>query len=66
MIFGAITNHHVAELFDLNGREFLILGLLAIGVLVVGLYPAPLTDAMQVSVSDLLHQVEHSRLPMAH
>ncbi|HEX7640638.1 MAG TPA: NADH-quinone oxidoreductase subunit M [Burkholderiaceae bacterium] len=66
VIFGAITNHHVAELFDLNGREFLILGLLAIGVLVVGLYPAPLTDAMQVSVSDLLHQVEHSRLPMAH
>jgi len=64
VIFGAITNHHVAELLDLNPREFLILGLLAIGVLVVGIYPAPLTNAMQVSVADLLHQVEHTRLPM--
>jgi NADH-quinone oxidoreductase subunit M len=64
VIFGAVTNHHVAELLDLNGREFLILGLLAIAVLAMGLYPAPFTDAMQVSVSDLIHQVARSKLPM--
>jgi NADH-quinone oxidoreductase subunit M len=66
VIFGAITNHHVSELLDLNAREFVILGLLAIGVLAIGIYPAPITNAMQVSVADLLHQVEHSKLPMVH
>jgi NADH-quinone oxidoreductase subunit M len=30
VIFGAVTNHHVAELVDMNGREFFMLGLLAI------------------------------------
>jgi NADH-quinone oxidoreductase subunit M len=66
VIFGAVTNHHVAELIDLNKREFFMLGLLAVAVLVMGLWPAPITDAMQVSVSDLLRQVANSKLPMVH
>ncbi|MBS0309550.1 MAG: NADH-quinone oxidoreductase subunit M [Proteobacteria bacterium] len=63
VIFGAIGNAHVAEMTDLNKREFLILGILAIAVLVMGLYPAPITDAMQISVSDLLKHVAISKLP---
>jgi NADH-quinone oxidoreductase subunit M len=62
VIFGAIANHHVAELTDINKREFLILGLLAIAVIAVGLYPAPITDAMQVSVGELLKHVAISKL----
>jgi NADH-quinone oxidoreductase subunit M len=62
VIFGAIANHHVAELIDLNKREFLILGLLAIAVIAVGLYPAPITDAMQVSVGELLKHVAISKI----
>ncbi|HCY64505.1 MAG TPA: NADH-quinone oxidoreductase subunit M [Oxalobacteraceae bacterium] len=62
VIFGAVANKHVAELTDLNKREFLILGVLAIAVLVMGLYPAPFTDAMQTSVSDLLKHVAISKL----
>ena len=62
VIFGAIANHHVAELLDINKREFLILGLLAIAVIAVGLYPAPITDAMQVSVGDLLKHVAISKI----
>jgi NADH-quinone oxidoreductase subunit M len=62
VIFGAITNHHVEELTDINKREFLMLGLLAIAVLAMGLYPAPFTDAMQVSVSDLLKHVAISKI----
>jgi NADH-quinone oxidoreductase subunit M len=27
VIFGKVTNHHVAELVDLNGREFFMLGI---------------------------------------
>ncbi len=57
VMFGAVTNHHVAEMLDLNKREFMMLGLLAIGVLAMGLYPAPITDAMQTSVADLLQHV---------
>ncbi|MBI1889088.1 MAG: NADH-quinone oxidoreductase subunit M [Burkholderiales bacterium] len=57
VIFGAVANQHVAELTDLNKREFLVLGLLAIAVLAMGLYPAPFTDAMQTSVTDLLKHV---------
>ncbi len=62
VIFGEITNHHVAELTDINKREFLMLGVLAIAVLAMGLYPAPFTDAMQTSVTDLLKHVSISKL----
>jgi NADH-quinone oxidoreductase subunit M len=63
VIFGKVTNHHVAELVDLNGREFFMLGILAVCVLAMGLYPAPFTDTMQTSVADLLAHVAHSKLP---
>ena len=62
VIFGAITNPHVEEMTDLNGREFLMLGILAVATLYMGLYPAPFTDVMQVSVADLLQHVAQSKL----
>ncbi|MGO4376757.1 NADH-quinone oxidoreductase subunit M [Pseudoduganella sp. RAF53_2] len=62
VIFGAITNPHVAEMDDLNKREFLMLGILAIATLYMGLYPAPFTDVMQVSVADLLAHAAQSKL----
>jgi NADH-quinone oxidoreductase subunit M len=63
VIFGAIANKHVAALQDLNGREFLILGVLAIAVIAMGVYPAPVGDALQSSVSDLLKHVAISKVP---
>jgi NADH-quinone oxidoreductase subunit M len=57
VIFGAVANHHVAELKDLNGREFLVLGLLAAAVLIMGVYPLPFTEVMHASVNDLLRHV---------
>jgi NADH-quinone oxidoreductase subunit M len=62
VVFGAVGNSHVAQLQDLNKREFFMLGLLAIAVIAMGLYPAPFTDAMQVSVTDLLKHVSISKL----
>ena len=47
----------MAELTDLNGREFFMLGVLAILTIYMGLYPAPFTDALQTSVADLLQHV---------
>ncbi|MBN9359147.1 MULTISPECIES: NADH-quinone oxidoreductase subunit M [Herbaspirillum] len=62
VIFGAVTNHHVAELVDVNGREFFILGLLAIATLVMGIYPGIITDSIQTSVTDLLKHVAVSKI----
>ncbi|UMR30323.1 NADH-quinone oxidoreductase subunit M [Massilia sp. MB5] len=62
VIFGKVGNSHVAELTDINNREFLMLGILALAVLVMGLYPAPFTDTMQTSVADLLKHVAQSKL----
>jgi NADH-quinone oxidoreductase subunit M len=65
VVFGEIANKHVAELVDLNKREFLMLGILAIAVIWMGLYPAPFTDTMQTSVADLIQHVNTSKLPLA-
>jgi NADH-quinone oxidoreductase subunit M len=64
VVFGKIGNKHVAELFDLNGREFFMLGVLAILTIYMGLYPAPFTDSLQTSVADLLQHVSVSKLPV--
>lgn len=62
VIFGDVANENVAKLTDINKREFLMLGVLALAVLAMGLYPAPFTDAMQTSVTDLLKHVAISKL----
>ncbi|MCA1855045.1 NADH-quinone oxidoreductase subunit M [Massilia oculi] len=63
VVFGPVGNKHVAELTDLNGREFAILGVLAIATLWMGLYPAPIAETLQVSVTDLLQHVAAGKLP---
>jgi NADH-quinone oxidoreductase subunit M len=62
VIFGDIVHQHVRELLDLNKREFLMLGLLAILTLYMGLYPKPFTDVMHASVVNLLSHVAQSKL----
>jgi NADH-quinone oxidoreductase subunit M len=64
VVFGPVANSHVAELTDLNGREFLVLGVLAVAVLLLGLFPAPLLNIMEVSVHHLVQQAVHSKLPL--
>jgi NADH-quinone oxidoreductase subunit M len=60
--FGAVANDDVRLLSDINPREFVMLGLLAIAVLWMGLYPKPFTDVMHVSVLELLKHVAVSKL----
>ena len=62
VIFGEVSNDNVAELQDLNQREFMMLGVLAIIVLGIGLWPGPLIDVMHASVEHLLTQVLQSKL----
>jgi NADH-quinone oxidoreductase subunit M len=62
VIFGEVANENVAKLKDINKREFLVLSLLAIAVLGLGLWPAPLLDVMHASVDHLIAQMMASKL----
>jgi NADH-quinone oxidoreductase subunit M len=61
--FGDVANDDVKALTDLNGREFLMLAILAVAVLWMGLYPKPVTDAMNPAVTELLRHVAASKIP---
>jgi NADH-quinone oxidoreductase subunit M len=62
VVFGAVANHHVAELTDINNREFVFLAILAVCVLAMGIYPFPVTEVMHASVNELLKHVAVSKL----
>ena len=62
VIYGEVANDNVAALKDLNVREFVVLAILAFSVLLVGLWPAPLVDMMNVTIEILVEQVGHSKL----
>jgi NADH-quinone oxidoreductase subunit M len=64
VIFGEVANHHVKELTDLNAREYITLGMLAVAVLAVGLWPAPLLEVTQATVQHLVQQIAASKLPL--
>ena len=63
VIFGPVANAGVASLKDLNGREFVILAVLAVAVLALGIWPAPLLEMTQASVQHLVSQALGSKLP---
>jgi len=63
VFYGEVTNDKVRALEDLNQRELLIMSVLAIAVLALGLYPAPLVDVMHASVDNLLQHIAQSKLP---
>ncbi|CAG0987739.1 partial NADH-quinone oxidoreductase subunit M, partial [Myxococcaceae bacterium] len=62
VIFGDLTNAHVKEMTDLSRREFWLLAVLALCVLGMGIYPAPFTEVMHISVRDLLEHAAKSKL----
>jgi NADH-quinone oxidoreductase subunit M len=62
VIFGAVQNPKVAELIDIGGRETLVLSLLAVAVIVMGVWPHPYLDVMHSSVENLLKHVTVSKL----
>ncbi|CAE6733937.1 NADH-quinone oxidoreductase subunit M [Candidatus Nitrotoga fabula] len=62
VVFGAVANPHVEALTDITFREKLLLGILALTVLGMGLYPLPFTEIMHTSVNDLLVHVARSKL----
>ncbi len=63
VVFGEVANAAVAGLKDLSAREALVLGLLAVAVLGMGLWPLPFTEVLHTSVNDLVAHVGQSKLP---
>lgn len=59
---GEPGNDDVRGLTDINGREFLVMALLAVMVLYMGVHPKPFTDAIDPSVTQLLSHVAQSKL----
>ncbi len=62
VFFGKVANDNVEKLEDLNKREMAIMWTLAIAVVALGVYPAPLVEVMQSSVENLLIQATTSKL----
>ncbi|MBV1774167.1 NADH-quinone oxidoreductase subunit M [Burkholderiaceae bacterium DAT-1] len=63
VVFGEVANEHVAELKDVNLREFAVLAVLAVAVLGLGLYPEVISSKLHTSVDSLIWQVQQSKLP---
>ena len=62
VFFGEVMNQQMAQLEDINTREFMLLASLAVIILLLGLWPDPLLDVMHASVENLLTQVAQSKL----
>jgi NADH-quinone oxidoreductase subunit M len=62
VIFGKVANDGVASLSDATPREALVLGLLAVLVLGMGVWPAPLLETLHASVENLLALASASKL----
>ena len=62
VIFGKIANDNVADLDDINIREFIVLIMLAGAVLLFGLWPYPLVEMMHPAIENLLEHITQSKL----
>jgi NADH-quinone oxidoreductase subunit M len=62
VVFGAVANDEVAQLKDISSREFWMLAVLAAAVLVMGIWPKPVTDVSEASVRALLEHVAVSKI----
>jgi NADH-quinone oxidoreductase subunit M len=62
VIWGDVGNDGVASLKDLNWREFAVLSVLAAAVIALGVWPAPLLDAMRPTLAFLVEQLMASKL----
>ena len=62
VIFGSVANEAVAAMRDVNVREFIVLGLVAVGVIGLGVWPRPLVDVLSASVDNLASHITQSKL----
>jgi NADH-quinone oxidoreductase subunit M len=54
VVYGDVANQQVAHLTDIEGREIFMLVVLAVAVLLLGIWPEPLLHIMDASILDLV------------
>jgi NADH-quinone oxidoreductase subunit M len=64
VVYGEVKSEGVAGLQDINAREGFVLGSLAVAVLILGLWPAPLVEVMEASIRGLIQHIAVSKLPL--
>jgi NADH-quinone oxidoreductase subunit M len=64
VIFGPVGNDHVAHMQDLNPREMLVLSVLAVSVVLLGIFPGPMLRMIEPSVQHLLQQILTTKIPV--
>ena len=62
--FGEMTHKHVKALTDINKRELLMLGVLAILVIGFGVYPQPITEMTHATVEQFLGHMSQTKIPV--
>ena len=54
VVFGQVINKDLLKMLDLNKSEIFILSSLAIPILFFGIYPEPLLNTINVSITNLI------------
>ncbi len=62
VLWGEVSNPHVAEMKDIDGRETFVLAAFALCVLALGIWPQPLIHLMDASVSQVVQQLAVSKI----
>ena len=62
VVYGPVANEGVGALEDVGRREFVVLAVLALMVLLFGVWPAPLLEVMGPSVEHLVEHLSRSKL----
>jgi NADH-quinone oxidoreductase subunit M len=62
VIYGEVLNDKVAALQDVNSREFFVLAVLGLSVLMIGLWPMPLVEMMNSTVDQLIEQIQQTKI----
>jgi NADH-quinone oxidoreductase subunit M len=63
IIFGVVKDEQNNALFDLNAKEFFVMALLAILTLLIGVYPAIISDITNQSSAVIMDLIQQSKLP---
>ena len=62
IIFGVVKNKKIAGLVDLNAKEFFVISTLAGLILIIGIYPALITDITNQSSIVMLELIQQSKI----
>jgi len=62
IIFGVVKNKKIAGLVDLNAKEFFVMSALAGLTLIIGIYPALITDITNQSSIVMLELIQQSKI----